>query len=396
MIGFDEASAILAAVSERTPVETVPIAEAAGRVLAAALTAALDSPRSDVSAMDGYAVRSDDLSALPARLPVDLVSYPGGPGLPPLGPSQCARIFTGAPLPPGADRVIMQEDVEREGDVAVIAGPPGPSPHVRARASDFAAGTELLSAGTRLTPTAIVTAAAADAASLPVHGRPRMIILGTGDELAAPGTARERPRAIPESLSLGVAAMAERWGATCLAIRRLPDEPATLERAAAEALEETDIVVVTGGASVGEKDFAKAMFAPAGLELLFSKVAIKPGKPVWLGRARGRLVLGLPGNPSSAMVTARLFLVPLLLRLSGGDPAEGLRWRPVPLGAALPAGGAREEFVRAAWRDGAAEPLGDQVSGSQRPLANAELLLRRPAGCDATEAGSNVPALWFE
>ena len=161
------------------------------------------------------------------------------------------------------------------------------------------------------------------------------------------------------------------------------------------ALDAADLIVVTGGASVGEKDHAKAMFGPAGLECIFTKVAIKPGKPAWLGRARGKLVLGLPGNPTSALVAARLFLAPLLLRMGGGDPSSALRWRESVLAEGLPAVRDRETFVRACWAGNRVMPLSDQDSGAQRALAAAELLVRRGIGAPARAAGETVDVLDF-
>lgn len=395
MIGFDEACSAITKLPERTQTERVALEQATGRVLAADIVAALDAPRRDVSAMDGYAVREADLAVLPARLALAGESFPGQTDLPEVHADTCARIFTGAPVPPGADRVVIQENVRREDDVAIFEMPPGTGRHIRPAGSDFRAGDMLLAAGTRLDARAIVAAAAADVPDLAVHRRPRVVVLGTGDELAEPGTARDHPAAIPESVSFGVAAMAAQWGAECVGRRRLADDPGQLERAAREALEAADLVLVTGGASVGEKDFARAMFAPAGLTLIFAKVAMKPGKPVWLGRARGKLVLGLPGNPTSALVTARLFLAPLLLMMSGSDPAIAWRWREAPLAFGLPANGDRETFVRARWDGNRVLPLSDQDSGAQRALAAAELLIRRSPGASARDAGEPVDILEF-
>jgi molybdopterin molybdotransferase len=188
-------------------------------------------------------------------------------------------------------------------------------------------------------------------------------------------------------------ALAEMWGGRSLASRRLADDLPAMERAAGEALEVADLIVVTGGASVGEKDFAKAMFAPHGLEPIFSKVAIKPGKPVWLGRAGGRLVLGLPGNPTSAMVTARLLLAPLVAGLAGR--AGALLWRLLPLGEPLPACGDRETFHRARRLETGAIPLANQDSGAQRALAEADVLLRSRPHDPPRSAGQEIEALDF-
>jgi molybdopterin molybdotransferase len=390
MISFEQAVRLVNEAARPLGRESVPIAEAAGRVLASPVVAMIDSPPADASAMDGYAVRDADL---PGRLRVIGESFAGCGFGRVVTPGTCVRIFTGAPVPDGADRVVVQEAVERHGDWATIAERPGKGRHIRPVASDFRIGERLLAPGRRLDPRAIVAAAGADAAEVEVWRRPTLLILGTGDELAPPGEARSRPGAIPESVSFGVAALAGQSGGLSLGTRRLPDDLPVMERAAGEALERADLVVVTGGASVGEKDFAKAMFEPNGLELIFSKVAIKPGKPVWLGRARGKLVLGLPGNPTSAMVTARLLLAPLVAGLAGGDGA--LAWRRLPLAAALPACGDRETFQRARRGGDGAVPLSNQDSSAQKALAEADLLLRRRPHDPALEPGEDVEALDF-
>jgi len=395
MIGFDEAVALVAGAATTLGAERVAIADAHGRVLAAAVEAQVCAPPCDTSAMDGYAVRDADLADLPARLAVVGLSYPGSgfPGRVETG--SCVRLFTGAPVPAGADRVVIQEMVRREGDVATFAEAPGTARHIRRRGSDFETGARLLEAGRRLDPRALVAAAGADVADVEAWRRPRLAVLATGDELADPGRAREQAGAIPESVSFGVVALAESWGAEPVGRRRLRDDLPAMEAAAAEALALADLVVVTGGASVGEKDHAKRMFEPAGLELIFSKVAIKPGKPVWLGRARNRLVLGLPGNPTSALVTARLLLAPLLAGLSGRDPADALCWRQAILAEAVGPCSDRETFIRACADGKAARPLSNQDSSAQRTLAAADLLIRRRAHAPAAAAGETVDVLDF-
>ncbi|HVI05773.1 MAG TPA: molybdopterin-binding protein, partial [Sphingomicrobium sp.] len=190
-------------------------------------------------------------------------------------------------------------------------------------------------------------------------------------------------------------AMVRQWGGECVARKRLPDDPGLLESAAEGALGAADLVVVTGGASVGEKDYSRSMFGRLGLELIFLKVAIKPGKPVWLGRSAGRLILGLPGNPTSALVTARLFLAPLLLKLGGAETSKAWNWVRAPLFADLAAGGARETFLRACWNGGAVCPLSDQDSGAQRALAKADVLVRRGVDAPALGAGELATILDF-
>jgi molybdopterin molybdotransferase len=379
MISFDEAVELIAANAGPLSTQWLPLEQAHGRTLAEPVEAQVRSPPFDASAMDGYAVRDADLAQLPAALRIVGESFAGSPCDRQVKVGECVRIFTGAAVPAGADRVVIQEVVERRGAEAHFSKPVTAARHIRPAGSDFEPGELLLEAGAVLHPRALVAAAAADVAELCVWKKPRVMILSTGDELADPGSARDIPGAVPESVSFGVAALAAEWSAEFLGSVRLADQLDEMGRAAALAIRDSDLVVVTGGASVGEKDFAKTMFEPCGLDLIFSKVAIKPGKPVWLGRAGTTLVMGLPGNPTSALVTARLLLAPLLARLSGRRIEAALRWRSAPLAAALEEGGARETFHRARWNGDTAEILSNQDSSAQKALAEADLLVRHRA-----------------
>ena len=395
MISFDEAISLVLALARPVEGERVPIGDAFGRVLCEPVHAQVSAPPTDRSAMDGYAVRDADLETLPARLRVIGESFAGRGHDGVLEDGTCVRIFTGAPVPAGADRVVIQEMVRRDAGLAIVESPPGKARHIRRRGSDFEAGDELLSSGRRLDYRALVAVAGADLAEVTVWRRPRLFLLSTGDELVDPGSARADPVAIPDSVSFGVSALASLWGAQEVGRARLRDDLPAMERVAVEAVGKADLVVVTGGASVGERDFAKAMFAPLDLELIFSKVAIKPGKPVWLGRIGQALVLGLPGNPTSALVTARLLLAPLVAGLAGLDPTLALRWDRMMLAAPLDAGGDRETFVRARRRGPAAEPIDNQDSSAQHALADADLLLRRRPNAPPCAAGKLVDALDF-
>jgi molybdopterin molybdotransferase len=395
MISFDEAIELVRSIATPLGTEMVPLARAAGRVLARPVVAQIDSPRSDVSSMDGYAVRDADLVDFPISLHVEGQSVPGAAWSDPVSPGSCVRIFTGAPVPAAADRVVIQEDVRRDGPLAIIDREPEGGRNIRRRGSDFRCGEELLAAAQFLGPRALVAAAAADTAELEVCRRPRLCILSTGDELAEPGSARQHPDAIPDSVSLGVAALAEQWGGECIGRNGLRDDLASMQKAAEAAIDATDLVVVTGGASVGERDFAKAMFDPVGLELLFSKVSMKPGKPAWLGRVREKIVIGLPGNPTSAMVTARLLLAPLLAGMTGLPLERALHWRKVQLSSSVEQCGARETFHRARSVDGKAEILPFQDSGAQKTLAEANLLVRQAANSPALDSGAEIDALDF-
>jgi len=396
MIAFDEACRRAAAIAAPLGVEPVALDAAWNRILAAPVVARSAAPDAAVSAMDGYAVRDADLAAGETRLRVVGESFAGSPADDrALDAGACVRIFTGARLPPGADRVVIQEIVHRDGDVVLLAERPPAARHVRAAGSDFAAGEVLLDAGTLLRPQALVTAAAADVDCVEVYRRPRVAILSTGDELVAPGARGHAPGAIPESVSFGVAALAQAWGAEVVGRQRLRDDLPSLIRAAGIALEDAHVVVVTGGASVGERDFSKAMFRALGLTFVFEKVAIKPGKPVWVGRVGERIVVGLPGNPSAAMVTARLFLAPILAGLSGRRPEEAWAWRAAPLVAPLGACGDRECFHRGRTAADGVRPIGNQDSSSQKDLATADLLVRRRCGSRALDVGDLVETLAF-
>lgn len=392
MITFDQAAALISGGVASLGIERVPLSEARGRVLAAPVRADRPSPAADVSAMDGYAVRDADLAVLPASLPVAGSVFAGAPDAGELPERACLRIFTGAPLPAGAERVIIQEEVRRDGDAAHFDQPAPRRRHVRSAGSDFQAGDLLVPAGVRLNAQRLVAAAAANLAVVDVCRRPRVAILATGDELAPPGS-RPAGGAIPESVSFGVAALAEEWGGEVILRRHCGDDLPLLKSTAAAAVNAADVVVVTGGASVGEKDFAREMFAPLGLELVFSKVAMKPGKPVWMGRVGETWVVGLPGNPTSAIVTARLFLAPLLAGLSGRDSDVAWNWRAVPLNRPLHNEGDRETFHRASIQQGGATVATDQDSSAQRTLAGADLLVRRRPGAPAAAAGDWVEVL---
>lgn len=394
MPSFDEAIALLAEAVEPLGRETIAIGDAAGRFLATTLTARTDAPRQAVSAMDGYAVVGDTAEAGP-WLEVIGESRAGGPFTGTVSPGQAVRIFTGAALPPGTDYVIVQEHAERNGARVRFTPGFGPGNNVRAGGSDFRAGDVLVPSGARLTSRAMVAAAAADLAQIEVHRAPRVAIIATGDELAAPGSSFDLPNTLPESGSFGVAALSEGSGACVVARYTGRDTLAELETLAAQALAEADCVVVIGGASVGDHDLAKPMFAPHGLELVFSRLDIRPGRPVWLGKAQGKWVLGLPGNPTSAMVTARLFLRPLLARLQGGSVEAELAFLAMLLAAPIPEIGPRETFIRASAGPQGLVPVGNQESGAQSPLLAADWLIRRAAGAPKCDAGEMVQALAF-
>ncbi len=395
LLTVEEARARMLAPFAPGPAETVPLAQAVGRVLAADVTARRDQPPYDASAMDGWAVRHSDLAAGEA-LAVQGESAAGAPFSASLAPRSAVRIFTGAAVPPGADRVVIQEEAEREGD-RVRLSPVGETRHVRPRGGDFRAGDALLAAGARLDPWRIALAASSGRGELQVAPRPRIALLSTGEEIVEAG-AEAADHQIFESNSPALAARAAAWGAQVVKLKPARDE----EKSIAAAVEGADaeLIVTIGGASVGDHDLVKPALRRLGLELAVESVAVRPGKPTWFGRlGDGRHVLGLPGNPASALVCAELFLRPLLLTWQGADPAFPLR--AVRLAAGLPPTGPREHWMRAklSWaEDGStwADAFPDQDSSLVAVFAAADALIRRPAGAGALERGAVVQALGLD
>lgn len=391
MISFDEACHRLSSLAEPLAAETVPLEEADGRVLAEDVIATRDSPAQPTSAMDGYAIRDSELDAGLTSWPVagEIYAGDGVSGAFPAG--VCARIFTGAPLPAGFDRVVPQELVRTTAGGITLDPQQLSSAHVRQVGSDFRAHQTLLRRGRLMDPGALLLAAAADRPFLSVSRRPRISIISSGDELVAPGTALDRPGRVPDSVSFGVASLARRWGAGAVRRRHAPDDLATLRRVVSEEQSATDLIVMTGGASVGERDYARAAFGQ--LELIIDKVAMKPGKPVWVGRSEGQLVVGLPGNPTAAMVTARLFLAPLLAALTGRSPSEAWAWRDVAAERPFSPTGEREVFVRAHLSACGAHPCDNQDSSAQAVMGEWNLLARRGAASPGLPTGALVSVL---
>jgi molybdopterin molybdotransferase len=377
---------------EPLPSESVPIAQASGRVLAADLAALRSQPPAAVSAMDGYAVRAADVAGGRAELKLIGEVAAGRPFAGSVGPGEAARIFTGGVVPPGADAVIVQEQTERRGDIVVIAGSAQPGKHIRREALDFARGDVLLRAGRRLSARDIALAAAMNHAEIPVRRRPRVAILATGDELVPPGT-NPGPGQIVSANGLALSVLARTEGAEARDFGIAPDriEPtaAALERMRGWG---ADVLVTTGGASVGEHDLVQRALAAQGMALAFWKVAVRPGRPMMHGRIAETRVLGLPGNPVSAYVCAFLFLTPLLRRLSGRSelaaPAES-----GVLGRELAANDERADYLRAKLErrpDGSlvATPFPVQDSSMLFPLAKADCLIIREPYAPAGAAGS--------
>ncbi len=371
--------------------ESVTLGEALGRVLAEPVTARRDQPPFAVSEMDGYAVIAADT---PASLSLIGESSAGHGFAGRLTPGGTVRISTGAAVPDGADAVVIQENVSRMGNtVEVPRAEKGR--HIRPQAMDFTAGTTLLQAGRKLDGIALALASASGMAKLSVRRRPRVAILSGGDELADPG-ATPGPFQIFDSGTYGIAAQVAAWGGEPHRLKLEKDDAAAIARAAENGLKENDLLVLVGGASVGDHDHARPALQKLGLEMLVNKVNLRPGKPTWFGHALKRPVLGLPGNPASALVCAHLFLRPLLDAMQGRN--ADVTARRARLLAALPANGGREHYLRAHLATDAqgvatVRAFEQQDSSLLSVFAAANALIRLPAGEAAQGPGALVDVL---
>ncbi|HVU44468.1 MAG TPA: gephyrin-like molybdotransferase Glp [Xanthobacteraceae bacterium] len=377
--------------AEPLPADEVPLAEADSLVLAYDLEARRTQPPADVSAMDGYAVRAADVASAPVRLKVIGEVAAGRPFAASVGPGEAARIFTGGVLPQAADTVVIQELTTRDGNVVEVQKPATLGRNVRPRGLDFRAGDRLLAKGHRLTPRDLQLAAGMNHPFLPVHRRPKLALFATGDELVPPGQ-EPGPGQIVYSNGFALAALARSEGATVLDLGvvgdKLDDTIARVRRARDLG---ADILVTTGGASVGEYDLVQKAFTAEGMVLSFWKIAMRPGRPLMHGKLGAMHVLGLPGNPVSSYVCAFLFLVPLIRRLAGRSdlvqPTEN-----AVLGCDLAANDERADYLRATLSTGTngpvATPFPTQDSSMMAPLAKSDCLVVREPYAPPAKAGS--------
>lgn len=389
MITVEEAQARLLALASPLPGIVVPVAEAVGYYLAEDVIAKRTQPATDLSAMDGYAIRFADM---PGPWRVIGESAAGRPHGGQIGVGEAARIFTGAHVPVGADSILIQEEASRDGDALTLTGqgPPASGAHIRRKGGDFFVGDLLLEAGVRLNAGAIAAAVMAGYGTLAVGGRPKISIIATGDELLPPGEPCNDAH-IPSSNSVMLAAMLD--GLSCNLEDRgiVADNIADLETALADCAG-SDIIVTSGGASVGDHDLVQYAFRNIGATLDFWKVAMRPGKPVMAGRFGSAIVLGLPGNPSSAFVTAFLFLLPLVRHLAGckSPLPEALTAKTA---TELPAGGIRTDYFRARIENGVISTFNRQDSGMLAPLSRANALLINAANTPMRPAMSETQYL---
>jgi molybdopterin molybdotransferase len=395
MISVEEARDRILEALRPTTAETVPLAASGGRVLAQPVQARLTQPPADVSAMDGYAVRAADAAA-GASLRVVGSAPAGHPFAGAVGPGEAVRIFTGAVLPDGADAILLQEDAEAAEDRVRVGEAVRPGRWIRRRGLDFEEGESLLPAGRRLTARDVGLAAAANHPWLSVHRRPRIGILATGDEIALPGEPVP-PGGIVSSNAHALAALVRANGGDPLVLPIAPDDEAAIAEAAGAA-RGCDLLITTGGASVGEHDLVQSALGPEGFALDFWRIAMRPGKPLIWGRLGQTPLLGLPGNPVSALVCGVVFLVPALRRLSGLAGPAAPRTERARLGAALPENDRRFDFLRARLESGpdggsVALPFPVQDSSMLKTLARADALVLRPPHAPAAPTGEAVEVI---
>jgi molybdopterin molybdotransferase len=395
VISVDEAlGRILAGLADRTPVaaEDILLSDGLGRVLAEDVRARVTQPPAAMSAMDGWAVRAADVATVPATLR-RIGAVPAGARFDgQVGPGETVRIFTGAPVPDGADAIVIQEDADQDGDRVVVREGAATGTYIRPAGLDFVAGAVGLTAGRRLTARDIGLAAAMNHPWLRVRRRPRVAILATGDEIVRPGDPIG-PNQIVSSNALALSALVRSVGGDPIMLGIAPDESAALRRMAAGA-QGADLLVTTGGASVGEHDLVRSGLAADGLELDFWSIAMRPGKPLMFGRLGAVPLLGLPGNPVSSLVCGMVFLKPALEALLGLARAQEPR-QTARLATDLKANDRRQDYLRARLQLDADDgrqviPFAKQDSSMLSPLAQADCLVVRPPHAPAAPAGTPV------
>jgi molybdopterin molybdotransferase len=398
MISVQEAQERILSHFQVLPATTVPLDQAHGRVTASDLVAQVTQPPADLSAMDGYAIRLADVPQVPTTLRVVGQAPAGGAYAGTLKAGEAVRIFTGGPVPAGADTIVIQENTQARGDQVTIVELPQPARHIRRAGLDFKAGQVGIPAGRKLTGRDLALAAGMNLPQVPVHRRPRIALLATGNELVAPGQPIG-PNQIVASSGIGLAAMIRAWAGEPVDLGIVADDLPRITAALREA-KGYDLLVTLGGASVGDHDLVQRALAEAGGTLDFWKIAMRPGKPLMFGSVAETKLLGLPGNPVSAMVCALLFLRPVVQKLSG-HRALALQTTRAKLGAALPANDTRQDYLRAelsvdASGEAIATPFKIQDSSMMSALAKSGCLIVRAPHAPPVTAGETVEIVPLE
>ncbi|WP_051989967.1 molybdopterin molybdotransferase MoeA [Caulobacter sp. AP07] len=379
---YDEALGRLLGAVSPLEAEAVGLEAGHGRVLAQPVFAARARPAAALSAMDGYAIASSDLLAMRDGLKLVGAAYPGAPFVGRLQPGQAVRVTTGATLPDRADRVIVDEATSAAGGEVRLVAWPGDKAHVRPAGSDFSAGAPLLPVGSVLGPGAMMAAAAAEATTLTVVRRPRVRLLVTGDEIAPPSDAARRT---PDSVSYGVAALIQAWGGEVVDRTYCKDVGEILLDAVRRQATHADVLVIVGGASRSERDLGRSAAGQAGATLLFEGVRMRPGKPVWAAVLADRLIVGLPGNPTAALVAARVLLAPAIAALAGRDARAALDWSEDDSVLVPAAAADRDLFLLAERRADGTVIIDKQEASGHAALTRANALVHlRQDGADRT------------
>lgn len=392
MLSVDEAIAAILSNAAPVGVETISLSQTTGRVAAGDIQARITQPPFDASAMDGYAVHFDDarkgavlevIGEAPAGTPFDGEIQSG----------EAVRIFTGGVVPPEADHIVIQEDVTREGDRITITEEQKKPRHIRKAGIDFREGDVLVQSGEIFHEIHGSILAAANIAEVSVYHKPAIALFSNGDELIEPGSTL-RVGQIINSNHYALTSLMNGWGGSVSYLGCASDKAASIENFFSKA-SDADVIIPVGGASVGDYDYVKSAFRNLGGEILFEKVAVRPGKPTWFGKLKGACVIGLPGNPASAIVTAALFAQPLIKRMAGKEGAGKLRIQKARLTGKIDSNGARETYLRARFfsdNDGGrlVTPATNQDSSLLSPFTNANCLIRRKADAPACEVGDEV------
>jgi molybdopterin molybdotransferase len=387
MIPVAQALDRLFALARPLPSESVPLIESAGRVLSAPVTARRDQPPFAASAMDGYAVPSDAASGQSYTIIGE--SAAGNRYHGPVGPGEAVRIFTGAPVPAGAKRIIIQEDVTRDGDMITLRDTLDDNAYIRPAGTDFRDG-QTVAAPRRLTPQDIALLAAMNISEVQVARKPRVALISTGDELVMPGDT-PGPDQIIASNTFGLHALLRAIGAAPRVLPIARDTVSSLTHAF-DLVDDADLVITIGGASVGDHDLVSRVADTLGMDRAFYKVAMRPGKPLMSGRLNDAMMIGLPGNPVSAMVCGHVFVVPVIRAMLGLGAAPAVRHQS-PLAAPLPPNGPREHYMRAQLGTDGITALDRQDSSLLSVLGAANALLIRPVGDGARNTGDMVEYL---